>query len=94
MADTETYTVESPDGDTDTFDLPAGLVDVLSEQGDEKSTVVADIAVVAFAQRAHSMAHHAQGEVPEDIEEIAADAEEIFEDRLGISFADAMGHDH
>lgn len=94
MADTETYTVESPDGDTDSFELPTGLVDALSEQGDEKSTVVADIALVAFAQRAHSMAHHAQGEVPEDVSEMADTAEDLFEERLGISFADAMGHDH
>jgi hypothetical protein len=94
MVDTETYTVESPDGDTDDVELPAGLVDALSDQGDAKSTVFADIATLAFVQRAHAIVHHSQGEAPADLKDINEKAEELFEERFGVSFAEATGHDH
>lgn len=94
MVDTETYTVESPDGDESEFELPEGLVDVLAEQGEEKSVVVADIALMGFAQRAHAMVHHSQGETTADVEAMADKAEELFEERFGVSFAEAMGHQH
>ncbi|WP_101296674.1 DUF7545 family protein [Halegenticoccus soli] len=94
MVDTETYTVEDPSGDTDTFDLPAGLVDVLSEQGESGATVVADVAVLSFVQRAHAIVHHAEGDAPADLREINERAEELFEERFGVSFAEATGHQH
>lgn len=94
MVDTETYTVESPDGDVSEFELPDGLVDVLAEQGEEKSVVVADIALMGFAQRAHAMVHHGHGDASGDIEAMAEKAEELFEERFGVSFAEATGHDH
>jgi hypothetical protein len=95
MVETETYQVESPDGDSDEFELPVGLVDVLAEQGEQKSAVAAEIALMGFVQRAHSMAHHGQGEkLPADLDEIAEKAEELFEERFGLSFAEATGHQH
>lgn len=94
MVDTETYTVEGPDGDSDTVDLPAGLVDMMAEQGEEPSHVVSDVVLQAFAQQAHAIAHHSQGETPADVEEINAKAEELFEERFGRSLQDAMGHSH
>lgn len=94
MVDTETYTIESPDGDSNDFRLPVGLVDALAEQGDQKSTVVGDIALMAFAQRAHAMVHHSEGETPADVEAIADEAEDLFEERFGVSFSEAMGHSH
>ena len=94
MVETETYTIEGPEGDTDTVELPAGLVDVLADQGDAPTTVVADISLLAFVQRAHAIAHHSEGEVPADLAEINEKAEELFEERFGVSFAEATGHDH
>lgn len=94
MVDTETYTIEAPDGNSETVELPEGLVDLLSEQGEAKETVVADITLLAFAQRAHALVHHSEGEVTEDIAEIAEKAEELFEERFGVSFAEATGHQH
>ncbi|QLG27517.1 hypothetical protein HUG10_08110 [Halorarum halophilum] len=94
MVDTETYTVEGPDGDSDTVDLPAGLVDMMAEQGEEPSHVISDVVLQAFAQQAHAIAHHSQGETPADVEEINAKAEELFEERFGRSLQDAMGHSH
>ena len=93
MVETETYRIESPDGDADEIELPVGLVDVLAEQGEEKSTVAADVTLMGFVQRAHAIAHHGQGDA-EDIDEIADTAEELFEQRFGVSFAEATGHQH
>lgn len=94
MVETETYTVEGPDGDADEFELPAGLVDVLAEQGEQPSTVAADIAFMGFVERAHGIVHHSEGQTPEDLREMSEAAEDLFEKRFGISFAEAMGHDH
>jgi hypothetical protein len=94
MVDTETYTIEGPNGDTDSVELPSGLVDVLSEQGESPATVVGDVALLSFVQRAHAIVHHSEGGVPEDLLEINEKAEELFEDRFGVSFAEATGHHH
>ncbi|MFC7204131.1 hypothetical protein ACFQJC_11450 [Haloferax namakaokahaiae] len=94
MVETETYTIEGPNGDTEDFELPAGLVDIFAEQGEEGTNVVADIVVQAMAQQAHVVAHHGEGEGPADIAEINEKMEELFEDRFGISLADALGHSH
>ena len=94
MVDTETYTIEAPDGETDTFELPVGLVEVLSEEGAEPATVVADISMMAFVQRAHAVAHHSDGEQDADVEAINETAEELFEERFGLTYAEATGHHH
>ncbi|WP_418284650.1 DUF7545 family protein [Halorubrum sp. DTA46] len=94
MGETETYTVTGPDGDEESFELPAGLVDLLSEQGEQPTRVVSDVIVQAMAQQAHVIAHHSEGEVPEDIATMNETAEELFEERFGQSLSDALGHSH
>lgn len=94
MVDTETYTVEAPTGDTDSVELPAGLVDTLAEQGEEPTQVISDIVVQALAQHSHALVHHSQGETPADLAEINEKMEELFEDRFGMPLSEAMGHDH
>lgn len=94
MVETETYTIEGPDGDTDDVELPAGLVDTLAEQGEEPTQVISDIVVQALAQHAHALVHHSQGETPADLAEMNDEMEAIFEDRFGMSLSDAMGHSH
>ncbi|MGM0591691.1 MAG: DUF7545 family protein [Halobacteriota archaeon] len=94
MVETETYTVESPAGDTDTVELPAGLVEALSEEDEPPSTVVADVTLLSFVQRAHALVHHSHGDPSEDLEAINESAEELFEERFGVSFAEATGHSH
>jgi len=94
MGETETYAVTGPDGDEESFELPAGLVDVLSQQGEQPSRVISDVVVQAMAQQAHQIAHHSEGEVPDDIEEMNDTAAELFEERFGQSLEEALGHSH
>lgn len=94
MADTETYTVTGPNGEEDTVELPAGLVDTMAEQGENPAKVISDVVLQAMAQQAHMLAHHGEGAVPDDIEKMNETAEELFEDRFGTSLADALGHSH
>ncbi|WP_248896730.1 DUF7545 family protein [Haloplanus halobius] len=94
MVDTETYTIEGPSGETDELELPEGLVDALAEQGERPPTVVAEIALLSFVQRSHAIVHHADDEVPEDLREINETAEELFEERFGMTFGEATGHSH
>jgi len=94
MGQTETYTISGPDGDEESFELPAGLVDVLSEQGEQSTRVVSDVVVQAMAQQAHVIAQHSEGEVPDDIAEMNETAAELFEERFGQSLEDALGHSH
>ncbi|OYR81840.1 hypothetical protein DJ71_12780 [Halorubrum sp. E3] len=94
MGDTETYTVTDPDGNEESFELPAGLVDVLSQQGEAPTPVVTDVIVQAMAQQAHVIAHHSEGDVPEDIAEMEETAAELFEERFGQPLEEALGHSH
>jgi len=94
MVDTETYTVEGPDGETDSVRLPAGLADTLAEQGETTPEVVTDVVLQAFAQQTHAMVHHSEGETPPDVEEMNETAEELFEERFGVTLAEATGHEH
>jgi hypothetical protein len=91
---TETYTVTGPDGDTDELHLPAGLVDVLSEQGETASSVVTEVTLQAFVQQVHAIVHHSEGEVPPDLLEMNETAEALFEDRFGVPVEEAFGHSH
>ncbi|WP_411962910.1 hypothetical protein [Haloferax sp. YSMS24] len=94
MVETETYTIEGPAGDSEALELPAGLVDIFAEQGEEPTDVVADIVVQAFAQQAHVVAHHSEGGAPSDIAEINEKMEELFEERFGLPLSEALGHSH
>ena len=94
MGETETYTITGPNGDEESFEQPAGLVEILSEQGEQSTRVVSDVVVQAMAQQAHMIAHHSEGEVPQDIVEMNETAAELFEERFGQSLEDALGHSH
>jgi len=92
--DTETYTVVGPDGEEDAVELPAGLVGTMAEQGESPARVVTDVVLQAFAQQAHAMAHHADGETPAEVAEMEETAADLFEERFGVPLSDAIGHSH
>lgn len=94
MVETELYTIEGPNGDVETIELPDGLVDVFAEQGEEPTSVVGDLVVQAFAQQSHVVVHHSEDDTAADLEELNDEMESIFEDRFGISLSEAMGHSH
>jgi high-affinity K+ transport system ATPase subunit B len=85
--------IEGPDGE-DTVTLPGELLDMLAEEGDTSATVVGDLAVMSCAQRIHATVHHAEGEVDEHLEEVEGTALDLFEDRFGMTFGEATGHQH
>jgi hypothetical protein len=94
MVETEAFSIEGPDGEGETVELPLGLVDALAEQGEDHTHVVADVVVQAFVQRGHAIVHHSEGEVPPDLAAANDLAEDIFEERFGVSVAEAFGHGH
>lgn len=94
MVDAQSYTIEGPDGEEDTVELPAHIVELMREGEESGAEVVGDIVVQAFAQQAHVRVHHAEGEPSEELAEANDELEDLFEQRFGLSLADAMGHQH
>ena len=93
MVETVTVHLETDEA-SDELTVPAALIDLLGEGGDETPEVVGDIAMLGFTQQAHGAVHHSQGGVDERIEEAETLAAELFEERFGRSFAEMTGHDH
>ncbi|WP_049980610.1 DUF7545 family protein [Halolamina rubra] len=94
MADTETFTIEGPEGETDTVELPPVMLELMRDGDEPDAQIIADIVLQAFAQQAHARVHHAEGGVADEIEDANDTLEELFEDRFGISLSEAMGHQH
>lgn len=93
-ADAVTFTIDGSDGTTDGFDVPAALLDRLSEGDEPAATIAADVAVMAFAGRAHALVHHAEGDVDSGLEAAEQTILDDFEARFGVSYAEATGHSH
>ncbi|MBS3761282.1 DUF7545 family protein [Halodesulfurarchaeum sp.] len=94
MVDTIRVSVET-DTAADEFELPTEILELYREEPDETDAQIAsDMLLMAFTERAHALAHHSEGEDMDEIEAIESDMMEIFEDRFGVSYADATGHSH
>mgnify|MGYP000421626702 CR=1 FL=1 len=94
MVEEVTFTVSGPDGE-DEFAVPERLVELLAEEDDEsQAQVVADLALMSFAQRAHMIGHHGEGDVGADFEELEEAVLDRFEERFGMTFGEATGHQH
>lgn len=94
MVENNTYTIEGPEGETDSVEIPENLIKLMQEGQKSGAGVVADIVLQAFAQQGHARVHHAEGGVSEEMEEANEQLEELFEDRFGLSLSEAMGHQH
>ena len=83
------------DGQGEEIDIPAGLVDLYREEEEETDEeIVADMLVMAFAERAHAIAHHGEGGDQERIQELETEMMEQFEERFGMTYGEATGHSH
>ena len=92
--ETVTFSIAGPDGD-DEFSVPADLIGILAEEDDESmAQVVGDLAMLSFAGRAHAIVHHNEGEPSEQLAAVEAETNERFEERFGVSYAEATGHSH
>lgn len=92
--DTFSVDIDAGDGDVETLVLPDGLLDLFAEEGDTHSDVLADILVLSLAQQIHGAVHHSQGEPTPEIESLEERTLALFEERYGMSFAEATGHGH
>ncbi|MFC6835675.1 DUF7545 family protein [Halomarina ordinaria] len=91
--DTVQVSIDAGDGE-DQVTLPSNLLDLLAEDGQNAAEVVGDLALMSCAQRIHATVHHSQGEVDERLQAIEDTTLDLFEERFGMSFGEATGHDH
>jgi len=94
MADTETFTIEGPEGETDSVELPPVMLELMRDGDESDAQIIADIVLQAFAQQAHARVHHAEGGVSNEVQTANDELEELFEERFGLSLSEAMGHQH
>lgn len=85
--------VEGPDGQ-DEVTLPSALLDRLAEDDQTASEVVGDLALFGCAQRIHATVHHGEGSVDDELEAIEQTTMELFQDRFGVTYGQATGHQH
>ncbi|ELZ03494.1 DUF7545 family protein [Natrialba asiatica] len=98
MADTtdvETTTISISAGDdtADEVTVPTGLLDLVAEGDQTAAETVGDVTLLSFASRAHHIVHHGEETDPE----LDAQEErimELFEERFGVTFGEATGHQH
>ncbi|MFC3958645.1 DUF7545 family protein [Halovivax cerinus] len=93
QADTTTFSIESEAGDVDDVTIPTGLVSLLAEGEQSSAETVGDITLLSFASRAHHLVHHGE-DADEDLVAQEELAMELFEERFGVSYAEATGHHH
>lgn len=94
MAEDLRFEIAAEDGSTDAFRVPDTIIDRLADDGEATATVAADVAVMAFAGRAHALVHHGHGEADAELEDAESAMLESFEARFGVSYAEATGHTH
>jgi hypothetical protein len=93
QSDTVVITIEGPDGE-DEVTLPSPLLDLLSEEDETAAEVVGDIAILSCAQRIHATVHHSEEGPGDELAAIEESTMDLFEERFGVTFSEATGHDH
>lgn len=92
--DSYTFTIEGPDGASDTVTVPAGAIERLREPDEVPAAVLGDFAMLMATQQIHGMVHHSHGDPDPELSAVEEAILECFEDRFGRSFAEMTGHDH
>ena len=91
--ETISFAIEADDGTEDEVTLPAGLADLVAEGDQTSAETVGDVVLLSFASRAHHVVHHGEG-ADEELEAQEEAAMDLFEERFGVTFAEATGHHH
>lgn len=91
--DTTTITITTDDDTTDDVTLPAGLIDLVAEGDQSSAETIGDVTLLSFASRAHHIVHHGNETDPE-LEAQEERVMELFEERFGVTFGEATGHQH
>ncbi|THE65291.1 hypothetical protein D8Y22_08840 [Salinadaptatus halalkaliphilus] len=91
--DTTTLSIEADDETADEITVPAGLVDLVAEGDQSTAETVGDVVLLSFASRAHHLVHHGEGG-DEELEAQEERVMELFEERFGVTFGEATGHQH
>ena len=90
---TTTFSIESGPDDTDDVTIPDGLVGLLAEGDQSPAETVGDVVLLSFASRAHHLVHHGDG-ADDDLRDQEARIMDLFEERFGVTYAEATGHHH
>lgn len=91
--DTITLSITADDDTTDEVTIPAGLVDLVAEGDQTTAETVGDITLLSFASRAHHIVHHGD-QADEELEAQEERIMDLFEERFGVTFGEATGHQH
>jgi hypothetical protein len=95
MANTDSVTLSiQADDDSDEVTLPDGLLEMLAEGDETAPEVVGDLALFGCAQRIHATVHHSEGEVDPELLDIEETTMDLFEQRFGVTYGEATGHQH
>ncbi len=90
---TVTLTIDADDDSTDDVEVPAGLIDLVTEGDQSTAETVGDVVLLSFASRAHHIVHHGH-DADEDLEAQEQHIMDLFEERFGVTFGEATGHQH
>lgn len=91
--ETVTIRIDGPDGE-DEVRLPADLLEMLAEGDESGAEVVGDLALMSCAQRIHATTQHSEGEVDPALQAAEETTMDLFEERFGMTFGEATGHQH
>ena len=90
---TTTFSISSDAGETDEVTVQTGLVDLVAEGNQIDAETIGDLVLLSVASRAHHIVHHGE-EADEELEAQEAKAMDLFEERFGVTFGEATGHQH
>jgi len=90
---TTTFSISSDDGTTDEVTIPSGLVDLVSEGDQTDAETVGDVMLLSFASRAHHIVHHGE-DADTELQAQESEVMDRFEERFGVTFGEATGHQH
>ncbi|ADB61606.1 hypothetical protein Htur_2733 [Haloterrigena turkmenica DSM 5511] len=91
--DTTTFEISADDGTTDEVTVPTGLLDLVAEGDQTDAETVGDVTLLSFASRAHHIVHHGQ-DADAELEAQEARIMDLFEERFGVTYGEATGHQH